>query len=89
MAGQKMKSDTQETSETYRQIKMVKLIPKYRGHRSHSVPTVWVILWAVLSWCMRAQTILVRVVMKSPSKLGMLELALLAVLLKLSTTEPC
>jgi hypothetical protein len=37
---------------------------------------------------MRAQMTWVRVVMKSPSKLGMLEVALLAVLLKLSKTEP-
>jgi hypothetical protein len=36
---------------------------------------------------MQAQMILVRVAMKSLAKLGMLEVALLAVLLKLSTTE--
>jgi hypothetical protein len=84
-----MKSDMQETSETYWQINMVMLMSIYREDRSHSVPTVWVTLWAVLLWCMQAQMILVRVVMKSPSKPGMLEVALLAVLLKLSTTEPC
>jgi hypothetical protein len=81
MGGQKMKSDMQETSETYWQMQMVMLPPVYKEHRSHSVPTVWVTLWAVLLWCMQAQMILVRVVMKSPSKLGMLEVALLAVLL--------
>jgi len=89
MGGQKMKSDMQETSETYRQMNMVMFLSIYREHRSHCVLTVWVMLWAMLLWCMQAQTILVRVVMKSPSEPGMLEVALLAVLLKLSTTEPC
>jgi hypothetical protein len=88
MVGQMMKYDMQETLETYWQTNMVMLLTVYREHRSHCVLAVLVTLWAVLLWCMQGQTILVGVVMKNLYERGMLEVASLAVLLKLSTIEP-
>jgi hypothetical protein len=49
---------------------------------------MWVTLWDVLLWSMQAEMILEKVAMKNLSRLGMLEVDLLAALLKQSTTKP-